>query len=293
MLLLATIEMDNNRNGIGEFVQEELQKLKNWVDTAPELLQKQLKSAEEAGILRYTLINGDVITCVYWNHRYFITGTDIVKILKWRFHAHNRPIHNMKKFEEGIFSDLRNLKPSNNDAVLEEPKSLFLNFLSQHNCIRTHKKQKVFFWYKVPHDHLFKDAMERILKREARKRRMDDMIHEHNLQKQYALAFEEGNGFGRNFKTDQNPYFIPNIIPNLPNHRIKREIIDHHPHQSTFLQGQNVTGNNQKILKKSHLFTNIDNDNNLSTVITPFEINNFMETDKKNWCDYEAFLHLY
>src|SRR5204863_87555 len=67
--------------------------------------------------------------------------------------------------EEGIFSDLRNLK-SGTDASLEEPKSPFLDFLYKNNCIRTQKKQKVFYWYSVPHDRLFLDALERDLKRE-------------------------------------------------------------------------------------------------------------------------------
>lgn len=72
---------------------------------------------------------------------------------------------NSKKFEEGIFSDLRNLK-SGTDASLEEPKSPFLDFMYKNNCIRTQKKQKVFYWYSVPHDRLFLDALERDLKRE-------------------------------------------------------------------------------------------------------------------------------
>lgn len=72
---------------------------------------------------------------------------------------------NSKKFEEGIFSDLRNLK-AGTDATLEEPKSPFLDFLYKQNCIRTQKKQKVFYWYSVPHDRLFLDALERDLKRE-------------------------------------------------------------------------------------------------------------------------------
>jgi transcription factor STE12 len=54
----------------------------------------------------------------------------------------------MKKFEEGVFSDLRNLKPGT-DACLEEPKSPFLDLLFKHHCIRTQKKQKVFYWYVV------------------------------------------------------------------------------------------------------------------------------------------------
>ena len=96
---------------------------------------------------------------------FHISGTDIVRCLAFRFQAFGRPIKNSKKFEEGIFSDLRNLK-SGTDASLEEPKSPFLDFLYKNNCIRTQKKQKVFYWYSVPHDRLFLDALERDLKRE-------------------------------------------------------------------------------------------------------------------------------
>lgn len=88
-----------------------------------------------------------------------------MRCLSFRFQAFGRPVKNSKKFEEGIFSDLRNLK-SGADASLEEPKSPFLDFLYKNNCIRTQKKQKVFYWYSVPHDRLFLDALERDLKRE-------------------------------------------------------------------------------------------------------------------------------
>jgi transcription factor STE12 len=96
---------------------------------------------------------------------FHITGTDIVRSLTYRFFAFGRPVVNTKKFEEGIFSDLRNLKPGT-DASLEEPKSEFLDLLYKNNCIRTQKKQKVFYWFSVPHDRLFLDALERDLKRE-------------------------------------------------------------------------------------------------------------------------------
>lgn len=99
------------------------------------------------------------------NNLFHISGTDIVRCLSFRFQAFGRPVKNSKKFEEGIFSDLRNLK-SGTDASLEEPKSAFLDFLYKNNCIRTQKKQKVFYWYSVPHDRLFLDALERDLKRE-------------------------------------------------------------------------------------------------------------------------------
>ena len=104
-------------------------------------------------------------SCRPRNNLFHISGTDIVRCLSFRFQAFGRPVKNSKKFEEGIFSDLRNLK-SGTDASLEEPKSPFLDFLYKNNCIRTQKKQKVFYWYSVPHDRLFLDALERDLKRE-------------------------------------------------------------------------------------------------------------------------------
>ncbi|KKA29385.1 hypothetical protein TD95_005402 [Thielaviopsis punctulata] len=116
-------------------------------------------------IRRFLLPTGEYVSCVLWNTLFHITGTDIVRCLSFRFQAFGRPVKNSKKFEEGIFSDLRNLK-SGTDASLEEPKSPFLDFLYKNNCIRTQKKQKVFYWYSVPHDRLFLDALERDLKRE-------------------------------------------------------------------------------------------------------------------------------
>nr|BAC11803.1 Ste12-like transcription factor [Colletotrichum lagenaria] len=116
-------------------------------------------------IRRFLLPTGEYVSCVLWNNLFQISGTDIVRCLSFRFQAFGRPVKNSKKFEEGIFSDLRNLK-SGTDASLEEPKSPFLDFLYKNNCIRTQKKQKVFYWYSVPHDRLFLDALERDLKRE-------------------------------------------------------------------------------------------------------------------------------
>ena len=119
----------------------------------------------EQYIRRFLLPTGEYVSCVLWNNLFHVSGTDIVRCLSFRFQAFGRPVKNSKKFEEGIFSDLRNLK-SGTDASLEEPKSPFLDFLYKNNCIRTQKKQKVFYWYSVPHDRLFLDALERDLKRE-------------------------------------------------------------------------------------------------------------------------------
>lgn len=129
------------------------------------LISAPVDWTQDQYIRRFLLPTGEYVSCVLWNNLFHISGTDIVRCLSFRFQAFGRPVKNSKKFEEGIFSDLRNLK-SGTDASLEEPKSAFLDFLYKNNCIRTQKKQKVFYWYSVPHDRLFLDALERDLKRE-------------------------------------------------------------------------------------------------------------------------------
>ncbi|GAB1526455.1 hypothetical protein RhiTH_009622 [Rhizoctonia solani] len=154
----------------------QLDKLKYFLATAPsrwtspnsstsDALVQHPQSASHPAMNRFLLPSGEFVSCVLWGGLYHITGTDIVRALVFRFDAFARPVRNMKKFEEGVFSDLRNLKPGN-DACLEEPKSPFLDLLFKYQCIRTQKKQKVFYWFSVPHDRLFLDALERDLKRE-------------------------------------------------------------------------------------------------------------------------------
>ncbi|OLL23386.1 Transcription factor steA, partial [Neolecta irregularis DAH-3] len=138
---------------------DQVDDLKYFLATAP------ANWPDGTNIRRYMLPTGECISCVLWNNLFHMSGTDIVRSLVFRFQAFGRPVHNAKKFEEGVFSDLRNLKPGT-DATLEDPKSDFLDFMYKNNCIRTQKKQKVFYWFSVPHDRLFLDALERDLKRE-------------------------------------------------------------------------------------------------------------------------------
>ena len=135
--------------------------LKYFLATAP------INWQENQIIRRYHLNNErGFVSCVFWNNLYYITGTDIVKCCVYIMEKFGRKVIQRKKFEEGIFSDLRNLK-CGVDATLEQPKSPFLQFLFKNSCLKTQKKQKVFFWFSVPHDKLFADALERDLKREA------------------------------------------------------------------------------------------------------------------------------
>jgi transcription factor STE12 len=112
---------------------------------------------------RFALPSGEYVTCVLWEGLYYISGTDIVRALVFRFEAFGRPIRNMKKFEEGVFSDLRNLKPGL-DACLEDPKvSLFCSFscpspvgiclLCWHDCTSTcmHQNWLMCYWVNNVH----------------------------------------------------------------------------------------------------------------------------------------------
>ncbi|CAN3374010.1 hypothetical protein DIURU_001784 [Diutina rugosa] len=137
-----------------------IEDLKFFLATAP-------ANWQENQVIRRYYLNSDegFVSCVYWNNLYFITGTDIVRSIVYKFEHFGRKIVDRKKFEEGIFSDLRNLK-CGTDAILELPRSEFLEFLFKNSCLRTQKKQKVFFWFNVPHDKLMADALERDLKKE-------------------------------------------------------------------------------------------------------------------------------
>ena len=165
----------------------EVEDLKRFLATAPQMWTKP----DDPPLRSYPLSNGEHVSCVFWRGKFFITGTDIVKILLFRFAQIGRPVLNVKKFEEGVFSDLRNLKPGT-EAILEEPRSEFLEFLFRHGCIRTQKKQKVFFWNCVPHESLFLDAIERDFKREGSLYHMNMMMnHTRYLQKQVAMMQQQ------------------------------------------------------------------------------------------------------
>ena len=161
---ISSVSVRGDASQSPEEVEESLrliEDLKFFLATAPANWQ------ENQVIRRYYLSNDEgFVSCVFWNNLYYITGTDIVRCCAYRMQKFGREIVERKKFEEGIFSDLRNLK-CGIDATLEKPKSDFLKFLYKNMCLKTQKKQKVFFWFSVPHDRLFADALERDLKRVA------------------------------------------------------------------------------------------------------------------------------
>lgn len=125
-----------------------------------------------------------------------MSGTDIVRIVQYRFRCRGVSVPRPKKLEEGIFSDLRNLKPGH-DAVLEEPRSELLKFLYEKECIRTQKKQKVFFWYKIPHDNLYHDAMERELRRLHNLDNMTMLCQHLFMTQQHPLEMASNTNYGQ------------------------------------------------------------------------------------------------
>ena len=161
----------------------------------------QLVVPRRGCVKRFTLrTTGESIACVLWDGRHFVTGCDIIKTVRFIVNnQHHNNNHNqsyntdnigqpappfeaaaphspsgdpngtpgeMKKFEEGVFSDLRHLKVGLH-SVLEESKSEFLEWLCKHGCIRTQKKQKVFLWEHVDYDRLAREARGRINRREG------------------------------------------------------------------------------------------------------------------------------
>ncbi|KAK0562413.1 hypothetical protein OC861_005324 [Tilletia horrida] len=108
------------------------------------------------------------VSCVLWDGQVWLTGTDICRIIRFRFEAFGRRVVNVNKFHEGIYSDLRTVK-AGDGAVCEEPKSPFLEALYIYEAIQCSKRQKVFHWLTIAmHDQLFLDQLSRDLERGAK-----------------------------------------------------------------------------------------------------------------------------
>jgi hypothetical protein len=118
---------------------------------------------DENNITHFIFQNNEKIHCTFWEGDYFITSTDILRILYYRFHLYGRPVINKRKFEEGVFSDLRRIKT----GKLEEPHSKLLDFLFVNGAVRTKKKQRLYHWNSILHDDLFMQALQKDFKRES------------------------------------------------------------------------------------------------------------------------------
>ncbi|TPX38126.1 hypothetical protein SmJEL517_g00162 [Synchytrium microbalum] len=149
----------------------------NQVDTSVASLKNFLKTAihslianqQSPAVVQHHLAADNIISCVLWNGEngdVFISGTDVLKIVEFLLVKLGRPIRegHLKKWEEGLFSDLRQLKVPTG-CSLEQPRSRLLQYLFQAGAIRTQKKQKVFKLQAVKIEKLFLEALRRDLKR--------------------------------------------------------------------------------------------------------------------------------
>ncbi len=164
------------------------------------------------------------IACVIWDNRSYISGTDIIKVLAYRLALDDIqiPTDQQKKFEEGIFSDLRHLKVGV-DARLEESKSEMLVYFYHHGAVRTKKRQKLYIWRSVNFDKLYQDAKMRLLQRGEKSRRT---IADRSSKSKEKLLFpslssgrsKSASGFLSDLEfehnSDNNHLPVPDLQPN-------------------------------------------------------------------------------
>lgn len=101
--------------------------------------------------------SNEFISSFYWKDEYYISGIDILKIIKFQLSLLNYRIIKTKKFEGYVFSILRNIKIFN----CETSNSELLGLMYIGNCIRTQKKQKIFYWNDFPHDQILYEFLEK------------------------------------------------------------------------------------------------------------------------------------
>lgn len=110
------------------------------------------------------LSNKSRIACVAWDGEFYISGTDILKIVQFRLRQAGIRDADPRKIERGIISTLRGLRPGRSSILLESRDPL-MSRLDALGCIKTRKRQKVFLWDAVDHQRLFQDALARELRR--------------------------------------------------------------------------------------------------------------------------------
>jgi len=113
---------------------------------------------------------GEAVHCVFWEGVHYITSLDMIKLLKvlsideGQGQLHEAMLRvGEKKFEETVYSVLRQLKLGSGFRM-EQARSSMLEWLVRHDCIRTQKKQKVFFWNEVDFQSLAYEIRDRCMR---------------------------------------------------------------------------------------------------------------------------------
>ena len=143
--------------------QRHWEELKVFLSTAPALLNQN----RYIDSIAYRLPNGDHISCILYDSLFYISSSDIFKIARFRHEMIGRPVDRKDlKFEEGIFSDLRKLKEDVHWRF-EQSNSQLLDFMVSIGATSKAKRQKIYFWFSVPHDMILSSSVYRMIKREA------------------------------------------------------------------------------------------------------------------------------
>lgn len=168
-------------------------------------------------------IMGECITCARWKGLYLISSYDIVKAIEVLYrltHMGTFPGYR-RLFEEGILCDLRNLQVGS-ESLLEASNSDLLRFLYKINCVKTHKKQKVFIWSAVPFQKLFIEAISRqfqYLKKDRISSPRSTNLMGLNLRWQYPKRFSSWSSFESDAETSledsENHVYNATEFPNL------------------------------------------------------------------------------
>lgn len=89
-------------------------------------------------------ITGESVSCVYWKHQTLLSSNDIIKAVRFIVDPEGLLDITPRKFEEHVFSVLRQYQLSLH-YVMEESNSSVLNYMQQNQIIKTKKRQKLFY----------------------------------------------------------------------------------------------------------------------------------------------------
>lgn len=120
----------------------------------------------EGALARYRLpATLEHIHCVLWEGQYLMTSCDIIKVLRVLVRAGGHGQAD-RKFKESVFSALRRYRPGL-ECQVELAHSRLLLWLQQHGCIRTIKRQRMYYWHKVDVFGLADEIRQRAVRRPA------------------------------------------------------------------------------------------------------------------------------
>ncbi|PRQ71096.1 STE like transcription factor-domain containing protein [Rhodotorula toruloides] len=134
--------------------------LQLFIATAPTTFPTVQDQGNVLTLRTFDLTDGETIACIRWQGLYYVTGTDVVRILDFQSRQAGLHQNDSKAFARGVYSDLRRLKIGR-DCVLLPSQAPLLDALFRDDFIKTRKARKLFFWFSVPYDDLLRRVLDR------------------------------------------------------------------------------------------------------------------------------------